>query len=116
MMPTREVSDLRAAAQAITKYVRHVSECPQVYDNDSGDCACHAGAHIKELRRALHAADAATRPHVTHGRHCTCSACAREDWPSGRFVCGMHGKSCPHEYQPCPHEYQPIGPAGSVVP
>lgn len=38
---------------------------------------------------------------ITHGRHCTCSACAREDWTQ-RWIapCGMHGSSCPREYQP----------------
>ncbi len=45
---------------------------------------------------------------ITHGRHCTCSACAREDWTDLRFVCGMHG----HE---CPHSYQPLGAAGEAV-
>jgi hypothetical protein len=38
---------------------------------------------------------------ITHGRHCTCSACAREDWTSpGIAPCGMHGSSCPRRYQP----------------
>lgn len=47
---------------------------------------------------------------VTHGRHCTCSACAREDWTQAGFApCGMHGLSCPNEYRP-------LGAAGSLVP
>ena len=38
---------------------------------------------------------------VTHGRHCTCSACAREDWTNpGLACCGMHGNDCPALYQP----------------
>ena len=44
---------------------------------------------------------------ITHGRHCTCSACAREDWTQEWIApCGMHGSSCPREYQPW-------GPAGT---
>jgi hypothetical protein len=38
---------------------------------------------------------------VTHGRHCPCSACAREDWANpGLAHCGMHGPSCPPVYAP----------------
>jgi hypothetical protein len=38
---------------------------------------------------------------ITHGRHCTCSACAREDWTQEWIApCGMHGSTCPREYQP----------------
>lgn len=38
---------------------------------------------------------------ITHGRHCTCSACAAQDWGEpGLAPCGMHGPSCPAEYQP----------------
>lgn len=51
-------------------------------------------------------------PHerVTHGRHCTCSACARENWANAELsCCGMHGPSCPQVYAP-------LGPAGSLVP
>lgn len=52
----------------------------------------------------------ATHQRVTHGRHCTCSACAREDWTRAGFApCGMHGLRCPNEYAP-------LGPAGSLVP
>jgi hypothetical protein len=46
---------------------------------------------------------------VTHGRHCTCSACAQEDWTNPELApCGMRGPSCPREYQP-------IGPAGTAL-
>jgi hypothetical protein len=46
---------------------------------------------------------------ITHGRHCTCGACAREDWTQSHLACcGMHGKDCPPEYQP-------LGYAGSYV-
>lgn len=38
---------------------------------------------------------------ITHGRHCTCGACASEDWTNPKLApCGMHGASCPREYQP----------------
>jgi hypothetical protein len=37
---------------------------------------------------------------VTHGRHCTCSACAREDWTRITSPCGMHGPDCPAVYAP----------------
>ena len=45
--------------------------------------------------------------HITHGRHCICSACAAEDWTDPEIAfCGMHGPWCPREYQP-------LGRAGS---
>lgn len=38
---------------------------------------------------------------VTHGRHCTCGACARRDWTDPDLApCGMHGSDCPALYQP----------------
>jgi hypothetical protein len=38
---------------------------------------------------------------VTHGRHCPCSACQREDWTNPNLAhCGMHGPSCPAVYAP----------------
>lgn len=38
---------------------------------------------------------------ITHGRHCICSACAREDWTNPQLApCGMHGSDCPRAYQP----------------
>lgn len=38
---------------------------------------------------------------VTHGRHCKCAACAREDWTNPDLACcGMHGEDCPALYQP----------------
>lgn len=46
------------------------------------------------------AAGAAPNERVTHGRHCTCSACAREDWTRITGPCGMHGADCPAEYAP----------------
>lgn len=49
------------------------------------------------------------RKRVTHGRHCTCSACAQEDWPRITGPCGLHGPDCPAAYQP-------IGPVGTVLP
>lgn len=38
--------------------------------------------------------------HITHGRHCTCRACAQEDWPRITSPCGMHGADCPAVYAP----------------
>lgn len=58
-------------------------------------------AALDDLAAAL--ADSASQPEgerITHGRHCVCSACAREDWASGQFICGMHGRDCPHVYAP----------------
>jgi protein gp37 len=38
---------------------------------------------------------------ITHGRHCGCSACARQDWSEPQLApCGMHGPSCPPVYSP----------------
>jgi hypothetical protein len=37
---------------------------------------------------------------ITHGRHCSCTACAREDWTRITGPCGMHGKDCPSVYAP----------------
>lgn len=46
---------------------------------------------------------------ITHGRHCTCSSCAREDWTNpGLAPCGMHGSDCPGLYAP-------LGLAGDVI-
>lgn len=34
-------------------------------------------------------------PHVRHGRHCPCSACAREDWTNPDLApCDYHGIAC----------------------
>jgi hypothetical protein len=45
------------------------------------------------------ARQALTRP--THGRHCPCSACKRQDWTDPTLAhCGMHGPSCPPVYAP----------------
>lgn len=48
---------------------------------------------------------------ITHGRHCVCSACAREDWTNPQLApCGMHGASCPPVYAPLgrPGECEPV--------
>ena len=44
--------------------------------------------------------DTPSAARVTHGRHCSCSACAREDWTRITGPCGMHGKNCPAVYAP----------------
>lgn len=42
-----------------------------------------------------------TASFVTHGRHCPCSACAKEDWTRPDLApCGIHGVGCPNEYAP----------------
>ncbi len=41
-----------------------------------------------------------TTERVTHGRHCPCSACEREDWTRITGPCGMHGADCPAVYAP----------------
>jgi hypothetical protein len=52
--------------------------------------------HKASARAALAAA-----PALTHGRHCRCSACARQDWTDPSLAhCGMHGPSCPAVYDP----------------
>lgn len=45
-------------------------------------------------------ADYPNKRRVTHGRHCSCSACAREDWTRITGPCGMHGSDCPRVYAP----------------
>lgn len=46
---------------------------------------------------------------VTHGRHCTCSPCAAQDWADPQLApCGMHGRECPPVYAP-------LGAAGELV-
>lgn len=48
---------------------------------------------------------------ITHGRHCTCSACAREDWTNADLApCGMHGDDCPALYQPWGLAGDPLPP------
>lgn len=55
------------------------------------------GLHVLDATRAAHEG----RNPVTHGRHCRCSACARQDWTLPYLApCGIHGPSCPAEYQP----------------
>lgn len=75
----------------------------------------YAGDHVtlkhrfmaRELLEAIVAAKEGDR--ITHGRHCVCSACARQDWTDSRLAsCGMHGASCPARYQP-------LGMAGAIV-
>lgn len=53
--------------------------------------------------------EAVAAPRITHGRHCTCSACEREDWTNPDLACcGMHGKDCPALYRP-------LGAAGDLA-
>lgn len=71
--------------------------------------------HGPQLFAAANRLDAALSPvkTPTHGRHCSCSACEREDWTKITGPCGMHGPGCPNVYdpwpvktpEPCEHEY-----------
>lgn len=57
-------------------------------------------AYLQQELRRLHAA-IENKPKVTHGRHCSCSACAAEDWTRPELACcGMHGPTCPAVYAP----------------
>lgn len=62
--------------------------------------------------RAVLAGETAGEPkgkRITHGRHCTCSACRQENWANPRLAaCGMHGPSCPPVYAP-------LGAAGQLA-
>lgn len=51
---------------------------------------------------------------VTHGRHCPCSACRQEDWPSITGPCGMHGAGCPAVYDPYPPN-PPVQPRTHIL-
>ena len=47
---------------------------------------------------------------ITHGRHCACTPCSKQDWSEPELApCGMHGSSCPPVYAP-------LGGAGDPVP
>jgi len=53
-----------------------------------------------------------SKPRLTHGRHCRCSACARQDWAEPYLApCGMHGPSCPPIYDPYPAQPKEPTPA-----
>lgn len=39
---------------------------------------------------------------ASHGRHCSCGACAQHDWTRITSPCGVHGPSCPAVYDPRP--------------
>ena len=55
----------------------------------------------QRLRAALSAERLTGLRMVTHGRHCTCGACAAQDWTDPDLApCGMHGPDCPALYQP----------------
>jgi hypothetical protein len=69
-------------------------------DNAPGAGHVRALAVIATWARAALAAAAPGETTVTHGRHCPCSACAREDWTRITGPCGMHGADCPAVYAP----------------
>jgi len=59
--------------------------------------------HEHVIDRCICGYRASPDPARTHGRHCPCSACAREDWTNPELAhCGMHGPSCPRVYAPDP--------------
>jgi hypothetical protein len=90
-----DLAALREAAQAV------VDAIPVLVSPAQKDAFW---ASVAALRAVLASADS---ERITHGRHCTCSACAREDWTNPALApCGMHGLFCPALYQPW-------GPAGS---
>jgi hypothetical protein len=71
--------------------LREIAAAWDAQDNDI-DAAL---AELKHLRRNSPAR------RLTHGRHCACSACARQDWSEPDLApCGMHGPSCPPVYDP----------------
>lgn len=89
-------------------------------DNKGWYCALGCGRDYntmvavpqRHVDKLLAGAAAAPARHVTvtHGRHCKCTACARQDWGEpGLACCGMHGPGCPPRYEP-------LGYAGQVVP
>lgn len=63
-----------------------------------------------EYVRADLVAEVTKGERISHGRHCTCTPCAQEDWTNPDLApCGMHGPSCSQQYQP-------LGGAGEVLP
>lgn len=55
---------------------------------------------------------------ITHGRHCPCSPCKREDWSKVAAPCGMHGSDCPPVWAPIPPERRAFAvrlPRGLIV-
>jgi hypothetical protein len=77
---------------------------------------------VEELRAGVGVSDSpdgdlgsAPAERVTHGRHCPCSACAREDWSRITAPCGMHGADCPREYAPTAAEGRSPNPVESSV-
>ncbi|MFI0434093.1 MAG: hypothetical protein ACH36H_13245 [Candidatus Nanopelagicales bacterium] len=64
----------------------------------------------KDFWDALNPPAPEAEPRLTHGRHCRCTPCAREDWTRPDLAhCGMHGPSCPAVYAPfaapCEHDW-----------
>lgn len=100
-------SDLMAALlQQINKLPRRIGLCPEhapefyypLADDESLTCPqCSLEMVVYEKMPP----NPAIWERITHGRHCTCSACAREDWTNPELApCGMHGSSCPRSYRP----------------
>ena len=78
------------------------------FDFDHGGAASTVLSVVGPLIQQ--ARDADGQRLITHGRHCTCTPCAREDWTNPALApCGMHGRGCPQEYAP-------LGAAGDPVP
>lgn len=74
------------------------------------ELAQQAEAALEEYRNGPARVEGSRAERITHGRHCICSACAREDWTRPELAaCGMHGPSCPPVYAP-------LGAPGSYVP
>ena len=70
-------------------------------DRIAANAALGLSANLEETRMLLDEIDRCHVRRITHGRHCTCSSCACEDWTSPELApCGMHGESCAGMYQP----------------
>lgn len=102
---------IETAAQELIDLLYTPRECDDGYENDQGQWVSRKALSyvatgrgdplVDGLRAALGEGQDSDPPRVTHGRHCPCSACARQDWTDPRLAaCGMHGPSCPNEYAP----------------
>ena len=101
LMPTDVLSRLLDAARVARATGPHGTICR---------CGLAKSYHFGRANLAEHKYVPRYGPQeVTHGRHCTCTPCRVEDWTNPNLAhCGMHGPSCPAEYQP-------LGSAGSFL-
>ena len=96
------VFDVVKAAEVIRENERRLGVLPNETHRD-------LFAGLAALESAQGAEQRPQTERITHGRHCRCSACAREDWTQPHLApCGMHGSSCPLVYAP-------LGAPGDLV-